>query len=274
MSSSLKRSLRMPRSFKSATLACLASPLLGLIATANTAQAATNLVQNGSFESNSGPGYISGRPITNWTMVNIATTGISINAINTIGQLQAGTSDPIPLWGVSPGYTNGNGFRNSNDGGYFIIADGWPQYYSKFNQVINGLTPGNSYELNFEYAYAQQASFDGATNQKWTVTFGSEYYETPQYTLPNHGFYAGSGPSGWLNASKVFTATSASQTLSFLAIGSPGVPPMSLLDGVSLIDVTPPPPAPVPGPLPLLGLGASLAWSRRLRQRTQGKSLR
>ncbi|MFN7898660.1 MAG: hypothetical protein ACK5N0_03205 [Synechococcaceae cyanobacterium] len=234
------------------------------------------LVKNGGFETNDGPGYIVNNPIEDWTLINTSSTGASINAVNTLAQLQAGTNAPIPLWGISPGYVNGNGFRSGWNGGYFVIADGWPQYNSKLEQVISGLTPGGKYELRFEYAYAQQAGFDGPTNQKWTVNFGSESYETEAYDLPSHGFYAGSGTEGWLTAYKLFTPTSATQTLSFLAVGSPGVPPMSLLDGVRLFDVTPPPPppAPVPGPLPLLGLGASLAWSRRLRQRTQRNSLR
>ena len=56
--------------------------------------------------------------------------------------------------------------RNSNDGGYFIIADAYPDFYSIYRQTINGLTPGKAYDLNFGYAYAQQAGYDGDTNQK------------------------------------------------------------------------------------------------------------
>jgi hypothetical protein len=240
---------------------------MGLIALANPVQAATNLVKNGSFESNSGPGYVSSHPIQDWTHINTATSGVSINAINTFAQLQANTSTPIPLWGVSPTYLNGNGIRNSNDGGYFLIADGWPQYTAIFEQVIAGLTPGTQYELNYEYAFGQQASFDGPTTQKWTGSFGSESFETATVNLVSHGFDGGPGP-GWYTATHTFTASSASQALRFLAVGSPGLPPMALLDGVSLTEVTPPPtPTPTPAPMPLLGVGATLAWSGRLRRR-------
>ncbi len=253
--------------------------MLGLIAFANPAQALTNLVKNGGFETNSGPGFIFyGHPITDWTLINISGSGSSVNAVNTLSQLSSNPYNsitPIALWGVSQGYVNDNGFRNSSNGGYFIIADGDSGYYSQIRQTITGLIPSNQYELSFEYAFAQAGGFDGDTNQKWTVTFGSQAYETPAVSLPSHGFDAGPGTSGWQVARKTFTATAASQALTFLAIGAPGVPPMSLLDGVSLIDVTPPPPpASVPGPVPLLGLGATLAWSRRLRQRTQPNSLR
>lgn len=186
--------------------------------------------------------------------------------VNTLAQVQAGASGALPLWGAWPGYVNGNGIRNSDDGGYFITSDGYADYRSILSQTINGLTPGTKYQLDFEYAYAQAAPYVGDTSQKWTVAFGSESYETPVYALPSEGFYGGTNSTGWLKASKTFTATAASQTLEFLAIGTPGVPPMSLLDGVSLMEVTPPP-ASVPGPVPLLGLGVTMAWSSRLRRR-------
>jgi hypothetical protein len=60
---------------------------------------------------------------------------------------------------------------------------------------------------------------------------------------PNHGFL------GWYNGSNTFTATSTTQTLRFLAVGTPGVPPWLLLDNVQLTKNE------VPGPLPFVGLG-------------------
>ena len=142
MTSTLRRSGKISAKLRATYLVCLASPLLGLIALANPAQAA-NLVQNGGFENNSGPGYVFANPITNWTLNNTASSGVSINAINTLAQLQAAgntSSTPIPLWGASAGYVNGNGFRNSNNGGYFIIADG---FYAEFD----------GYKLAFMHGY-------------------------------------------------------------------------------------------------------------------------
>ena len=54
-----------------------------------------------------------------------------------------------------------------------------------------------------------------------------------------------------------------------MAHGTNGLPPFLLFDGVRLTaqNEPPTPPAPTPGPLPLLGLGASFAWSGRLRKR-------
>jgi hypothetical protein len=58
--------------------------------------------------------------------------------------------------------------------------------------------------------------------------------------------------SGWMAVTMNFTATATSEVLSFLAIGTPitpSVPPMSLLDGVTLNAV------PEPSALILMGLG-------------------
>jgi hypothetical protein len=47
--------------------------------------------------------------------------------------------------------------------------------------------------------------------------------------IPSQGF------SGWMYQTFDFTATSASENLSFLAVGGPnGVPPFALLDGVTM----------------------------------------
>lgn len=138
-------------------------------------------------------------------------------------------------------------------------GNGDGQYRVDRNQVVSGLTIGDKYDLSFDYAYGQEACdgywCNGATNQTWQVYFGSESY-SPGYTNgPEHGF------RGWYKASTTFTATSTSQTLRFLAIGPGGQPPMALLDGVSLTSQA------VPGPLPVMGLGATFAWSARMRKR-------
>ncbi len=64
--------------------------------------------------------------------------------------------------------------------------------------------------------------------------------------------------------------------LSFLAIGTNGVPPYLLLDGISLTanDPTPPSPTAVPGPLPLLGVAGAFAWSGKLRRRVKSEASR
>jgi hypothetical protein len=77
-------------------------------------------------------------------------------------------------------------------------------------------------------------------------------------TDPSNGF------TGWRYTTLIFTATSTSEVLSFLAVGTPsGEPPFSLLDGVSMV-------VPEPGSLTLMlgsmiGLGV-LAWRERLKR--------
>jgi hypothetical protein len=62
-----------------------------------------------------------------------------------------------------------------------------------------------------------------------------------------------------------FTATAATELLSFLAIGTPnGVPPFSLLDGVSMTAI------PEPSSSLILAAGcAAMAGVRRLRSRSR-----
>jgi hypothetical protein len=243
-------------SFASSVVA-LASPLLGMTLFSSVAQA-QNLVKNGGFENNSGAGQLLWAPVTDWTLV---ITGISTPNLGVRSLAPGG----VPLWGLTP-WVNNNGFRASNNGGYFIVNDSDPQYGGGFSQVIDDLTPGNQYELNFEYAWVQEAPAGGNTWQYVYGTFGPESFQTPTGYLPSHGFDGGPVPAdgdGWYTYTKTFTASSTSQTLKFLANGGPaGLPPMALMDGISLTDTTP-----VPGPVPLMGVGATLAWSRGLRRR-------
>ncbi len=222
------------------------------------ASAATNLVKNGSFEVNGGPGAQYLTTLSDWSY------GGGLASLDTEANAFTNNSKKIQFWGASPGYQNGNGFKGSPDGGYFWAADGDVQYLVELSQVITGLTIGEPYDLTFDYAYGQEACdgwwCNGATNQTWWVVFGSEQYSPGQTYVPEHGF------KGWYKAFTTFTPTAASQVLKFYASGPSGQPPMALLDGVKLTaqneTLTP-----TPGPLPLMGFGVSLAWSNRLRKR-------
>jgi hypothetical protein len=113
------------------------------------------------------------------------------------------------------------------------------------SQTINGLTPGDQYTVSFWWGGAQQSGFTGATTEQWQVSLGSQTQSTVILHNANHGF------TGWQQQSFTYTPTSASELLSFLALGTPtGVPPFSVLDGVTLNAATP-----EPGTLALLGSG-------------------
>lgn len=134
----------------------------------------------------------------------------------------------------------------------------WP---GTLSQTVTGLTAGRDYVLSFDYAMGQQAGFDGANvNNYWQVGFGGTTLDTAMLTLENGGF------TGWKTASMRFTATGASELLSFLAKGStPGAPPFLLLDNVALDSAVP-----EPSGLSLFLAGAGLLACLARRRRKTG----
>src|SRR5262249_26328843 len=85
------------------------------------------------------------------------------------------------------------------------------------------------YQLSFWWAGAQETTRTGPTTETWQVSLGDETQSTPVVTNASQGF------TGWMHQTMTFTATSAGEVLSFLAVGTPtNGPPVSLLDGVSL----------------------------------------
>ena len=113
-------------------------------------------------------------------------------------------------------------------GGNMIAMDGAFQT-SAVKQTITGLTIGQVYVLKFYWAAAQQQGFTGATTENLTVSLGSQSFTTSTVDLPYASF------SGWMSQTFDYTATSTSETLSFLAAGTPsGEPPFVLVNGVDL----------------------------------------
>lgn len=86
--------------------------------------------------------------------------------------IMSGQGNPVSLtfWGPdNQKYPSSNNFTVSKQGGNFLAIDG-DYGRSKVSQTVSGLDPSKTYELAFEYAGAQQAGFDGSTDQKWIVT--------------------------------------------------------------------------------------------------------
>ena len=250
-------------------LTCLLLVVIGLTQNAPAA----NLILNGSFTNLS---YSGSQPISTLfgqfgtrsgseiTVTNWNTSGYnfvyapytptgSATAISTAdsGTGAAGANSGAP--NEAPGQYNYNGFGNTyiwgaNNGGIntipatdpngnnFLAADGAYEV-GAITQTINNLTVGQVYALSFYWAAAQQQSFTMATTEQWQVTLGSQTQNTAVYSLPAKGF------SSWMPQTFYYTASSATETLSFLAAGTPnGQPPFVLL-GSPTLDVAPEPAA-------------------------------
>jgi len=264
----------------------------GLLVLAVQPSQAANLVANGSFESNGGVGQITSgvSSLSNWS-VGATTDGstypfvfVADSAADSTGFPSKNSPPNILLWG--PGTPSGtsaysysvpnphqvgpvaNGFGASPDGGDFLGADA-AYANAPVSQTINGLNAGQDYTLSFYYAGAQFTDATGANTEGWHVTFGTDSVDTPTLNNASQGF------TGWQTFSTTFTATSASQVLTFLATGGPsGLPPFALLDGVTLTGSVPPPPPPPDAPEPAsMGLAVSgllgvFALGRRMKNRS------
>ena len=193
-----------------------------------------------------------GQVVTGWTTsgynyVFTPGTADTSGAVNEYGQ-------HLTLWGPGDGSKNGL-TASSPNGGNFLGADG-PYYPGPIQQTVTSLDVGSVATISFYWAGAQQSGYDGGTTEAWKVSLGNETHETPVLSSASHGF------TGWQQQSLSFVVTSATEVLSFLAIGTPaGVPPFALLDGVSISEV------PEPGSLVLLGAGLGLVGLISYRRR-------
>ena len=189
---------------------------------------AGNLVTNGDFLSYSGTtiaagdkGQLSDHVPTGWSISNT----VQYSALDTPGSATSSTGGYAvygPFADPAAPYT-----------GNFIQMDGDSRYGKALSQTINELTVGHQYTLTFQQAAGQQTNHDGATTEKWSVSFGSDTQDSSLYSLDSHGVGA------WESQSMTFTATSVSEVLSFLAVGTPnGVPPTVFLADVNLSDST------------------------------------
>lgn len=190
---------------------------------------AKQFVLNGGFEittltaSSQISDYFVGNPVTGWT-----TTGYNFlffpGTATTTGAVNQYTGQ---LTFHGPANGSANGYTDSPTGGNYIANDG-AYIVAPLNQTLTGLRVGNTYTVAFDWAAAQQTGFAGPTTEQWVVSLGTESHATAVWSNPDHGFRP------WSHETMTFTATAASEVLSFLAVGTPeGRPPFSLLDGVS-----------------------------------------
>jgi len=166
----------------------------------------------------------------------------------------------------------------SPDGGNYFMADGGTAFDGTLSQTISGLQVGSVYNLGFWEAAGQEDCFyddgvncdpsnGGGLTQDWKVTFGTSSQTGPTMSEAPHNSVA------WNHVVLQFLATSATQTLTFLAQGTPDIgPPLLMLDGVTLVQA----PEANTSELLLLGLAACLVARavilKRRKPKTSGAS--
>ncbi len=265
----------------------LGAALLASVVT--TAQAAPELVKNGGFERvvggpgyshEFGAGYKYGDTVVGWS--SPASTAFNVifypgqangkgndhgNASTKYSPGNPGGQDGQYLWTSTPSpfggkfvALDGDNRSAANPGGTLnpVVGEG----NGPLQQTISRLRIGHTYTVSFDYAGAQYRDRTGATTDELYTTFGGVQKSTGTFNNDSMGF------TGWKTWSSSFTATAKSQLLSFLSVGTPsGLPPVILLDGVSVKD-TSNIVVPEPAMLGVLGLGlAGLAGLARLRRR-------
>jgi hypothetical protein len=236
---------------------------------AGPSHAGVNLVENGGMETlSSGAAnqwYNYGARLADWSLTpapgNTGTQGVVFGpgAADTTGAIFS-PGVYSGLWG--PGNGSANGLPSTSPaGGNYFGADDPTGYNQVLSQTITGLTAGRTYQLSFYWAAAEVwvppgDVYNGASQNQIAVSLGAQTFTTPLESIASHGF------SGWLGQSYEFTATGASEALSFLFESQQpvSVPPIALLGGVSLTAV----PEPSSWALLFLGFaGIGLAAHRR-----------
>ncbi len=230
---------------------------LAALAIAPAAQAATNLVVNGGFESSTGGtavnGGVTGQFIPNGNDPNGNSFNVNYgyNPVQLTGWYEYSTSanqgSPFNFL-VAKGTVFTSGFSDNWDQGYRTIHQGSAPSSAAYspaggnflmmdagyhptaiNQNISGLVDGTSYTLTFDWAATQWSQATGNTTQDIQTTIGNSTLTTSTYDLGSGQF------SGWMQASETFTYEGTNNVLSFLAQGTPmSLPPSVLIDGISL----------------------------------------
>jgi len=219
-------------------LSIIVIPAIALVLfTFNLARA--NLVTNGGFEIYTGTtpkDFLINVQPTDWS-------GGGFDFIDAPGTADD-FSDALPVY---PGFP-----ATSPQGGNFVQADSTPTFAQPITQTISGLTAGQSYTVSFYQAAGQGAGDSGATTDQWEVTLGSSTQYSSLMSIPQGGMFP------WTSQTLTLTADNTSDLLSFIAIGSGGVPPQIFLDGVDMEASVPEPSA----IMLLIGVGTVLAVGR------------
>jgi hypothetical protein len=242
---------------------------VGVPATSNA-----NLIQNGGFENTTpvvgssttgqldsyltADNWVGGGPGTSFNFLFQPATATTTGAPSQVGAMI--------LWNATASPNGGNFVGGDGD-----VPSSGPLAVGPITQTVSGLSTGGVYSLGFFWAASQQTDHYGSTIQSWHVTvtpvgggspdatYDTTPYSLPGATLTDHSF--ANTFSGWMPASFTFTASSANEVISFLPVGDKPVPPIVLLDGVTLSSV--PEPSSILGSVLLFSMfGAVWAFKR------------
>lgn len=203
---------------------------------AGAAHAATNLVSNGNFEQTTNGTNLQLSAVVNDDPKRTTLTGWTSSNGNDGGYNFVLDSSIANTWDSAIWLRDAGTYKASSYGDNVFASDAL-YHPGTLTQTITGLTANSLYTLTFSYALGQQSGFEGANSGNyWQVGFGGNTQNSTSLSIADGGF------SGWQTATMTFTATAATQALSFLAqTSSPGAPPFLLLDGVSLVSSVPEP---------------------------------
>ncbi len=222
---------------------------------ASQAAAATNLVANGDFE----VGYTYSTEFNTWFHPDNGPTGWTSQtfyAFNLYLDPATATTVETSTQYIEGGQKLATSFYASPTGGKFVALDGVANNRGPLTQEIDGLTPNKRYVVGFDWGATQLQNRQGQTTEQLIVGFGNATQATPVVTNASQGF------TGWQHEAFTFNASGASQLLSFLSLGTPlGLPPMAVLDGVSVTAV----PEPAVWGLLVVGFGLVGFAARRRR---------
>ncbi len=256
---------------------CLCIALLAGCGLSNSTDAA-NLVLNGDFSDNqfsglsheltSGtykPNGITGSGIADWTNSTNNAYNLWFNTTNPTS-VSAISEFPSEAQQLSASYNN-TGLPDSVHG--FLAMDGDPSVHGAVSQSISNLTVGQQYAVSFYWGATELSNRHGYTTERLDVKLGNSAAQSVGYGDPNGTDAQKLAPNaftGWMHKTLIFTATNATETLSFLSNGTPGgEPPINLLADVSLEQV------PEPSSLALSALGVIGLYLVHARRRAKLK---
>jgi hypothetical protein len=222
--------------------------------------AATQLITNGNFSSNSlenydGDGvsaterYVGGgQDITGWTYNVPGGNGYNNGGLLTVLSGDNLNSDfnmidnagHLGLWGSSNGGLSTITSAPGNPASV-LAQDSAPENAAYLSQTVSGLQIGKTYTLTFQWSGVQLygaggSLWNGATNEGVEVNLGGTYDTSAAGGTQSQAFTGGQtdtvtyddyatdipshGFTGWLDASMTFTATAASEVLNLEGIST------------------------------------------------------